>query len=113
MSLVILFVLSAGNIYLMLVVVPKFHAMFNDALGPDHPFPAITSFILSERIAIAFATAGWPILGNALFQRQKTYAIAWINIGIIAMFLQCFVTFTALLMPMVELGDFYGMGENK
>ena len=105
-SLVILFLLSAANIFLMLVIVPKFEQIFADAL-PGMPLPRVTNLIITGRIVIAMVTVCWPILGTILVRQQKPYAILWINVGIIAMLLQCGTTIIALYMPMVRMGDIY------
>jgi type II secretory pathway component PulF len=110
LSLAILILLSAGNIFLMVAVVPKFEQIYVDALGPDHPLPMVTNLIITWRIAIAILTACWPILGAVLVRQQKTYAVLF-YIGIIAMFLQAGITVIALFMPMVT--DPGGLGEGK
>lgn len=109
-SLVILFILSSGNIFLLLFIVPKFEQIFADAL-PGRPLPGITEFIFTARIAIALIDLSWPILGTILLRQQKSYAILWINLGIVWTFLQVGSTVIALFMPMVGIPP--TMGEGK
>jgi len=98
-SLVILFLFSAANIFLMLFIVPKFEQIFADAL-PGAPLPTITVFIISVRIALAIAALGWTILGSFLVWLRKPTAILWINIGILCLFLEIGITIYALILPM-------------
>ena len=106
-SLGILFIFSAANIFVLLFMVPKFEHVFEDAL-PGKPLPSVTAFILAYRILIAFATLGWPCLGAYLVRRQTAHPIAWINIGLILSLLQLGITIIALFMPMV--GTTEGLG---
>lgn len=108
-SLVVLFVISAANIFLLLFIVPKFEQIFADAL-PGKPLPTVTNFIIAGRVILAIAALGWPLLGTYLFRRQKSYAVLLINIGTIWTFLQIGITVIALFMPMV--GTTEGMGDH-
>ena len=98
-SLVTLFLSSSVNIYLLLFVVPKFEWIFAEAL-PGMPLPPVTVFIIAARIGLAVIALGWPIIGSVLVNQQKTYAILWINIGLIWTFLEIGTVVIALFMPM-------------
>jgi len=106
-SLVILFLFSAADIFLMLFIVPKFEQIFAD-IAPGKPLPNVTTIIFSGRIVIAIITSCWPILGTIFFKRRKPFAILWINIGIVVMLLLGGITVIAVFLPMVSLGDIYG-----
>jgi hypothetical protein len=103
---------SAANIFVLLLIVPKFQEIFSDALGPDHPLPAITNFIIAGRIVFAVVTACWPILGTMLVRQQRPHSMLYLNIGIVWMFLQCGMTVIALFMPLCG-GVVIGLGEGK
>lgn len=109
-NLVILLLSSALNIFMLFFIVPKFEQIYADAL-PGRILPSITEFIITARIALAVINLSWPILGAILIQRQKPYAILWINVGIIWSFLQIGITTIALFMPMV--GDITGMSNSN
>jgi hypothetical protein len=97
-SRVYLFGFSAVNIFLLLVVSPKFEQIFQDSL-PGKPLPTVTEFILTARMALVFIALGWPILGALLIRQQKPSAILWINVGIVWTFLQFAITVIALFVP--------------
>jgi len=109
-SMVILMLLGAANVFLMLFIVPKFEQIYADAL-PGRPLPPITIFVITARIVLAIIALGWPILGAVLVQQQKRSAILWNNIGIVWCFLQIGVTTIALFLPMV--GTITGMSNIK
>jgi hypothetical protein len=100
-SLAILFLFCAANIFLMLFIVPKFEQIYKDALAGSGPLPPLTAFIIHARSAIALIDLVWPILGSVLIWQKKPYAILWINLGIIGLFLQVGITVVALFTPMV------------
>jgi hypothetical protein len=101
-SLVILFILGVGNIFLQIFIIPKFEQIYKDAL-PGMQLPPLTEFIITARFALAIIDLGWPILGSFLVRLQKPYAILWINIGIIWTFLQIIITTIALFKPMISI----------
>jgi hypothetical protein len=111
-SLVTLFLFAVVDIFLLLLVVPKFEQIFQDAL-PGRPLPPVTEFILSARIALVFIALGWPIIGTLLVRLQKRYAILWINVGTVWTVLQIGITVIALYMPMALGGDIFGMPDSN
>jgi type II secretory pathway component PulF len=108
---VILFALSAINIFLLLVIVPKFEPIYAEAL-PGMRLPSVTEFITTWKIAIAVITACWPILGTVLVRRRNSYATRCVNIGIVGMLLQVVITVIAVFMPMCG-GLVIGLSEGK
>ncbi len=62
-------------------------------------------------MALAISTLGWPILCAILVRLQKSYAILWINIGIVWTFLQTGITVIAIFMPMDSITT--GMSDSK
>jgi type II secretory pathway component PulF len=111
-SLIILFLFSAANVFLLLFIVPKFEQIFADTL-PGRPLPTVTEFIITGRIVIAIVTLGWPILGAILLRQRKSSAILWINIGIVWTFFQIGITTIALFIPMTMGGDIFGMPDSN
>ena len=109
-GLATLFFGAAGNILVLLAVVPKFEQIYRDALPSVH-LPTVTQFIISARIALVIIALGWPILGTVLVGLQKSYAILWINVGFLWNFLQLGITIFALFRPMIGLDG--GMGEGR
>jgi hypothetical protein len=101
-SLVILFIFSALSIFLQVFIIPKFVQIYQDALPGVH-LPPLTEFIITTRSAFAIIGLGWPILGSFLVRLQKPYAILWINIGILWIFLQMGITIIALFKPMIGI----------
>jgi type IV pilus assembly protein PilC len=45
--LVVLIIAGLILTFLLIVIVPKFQAIFRDALGPDHPLPSVTLFVIA------------------------------------------------------------------
>jgi uncharacterized membrane protein len=103
--------LSVSNVFVLLAIVSKFEQIYRDALGPDHPLPELTNFVISARIIFAVVTILWPMLGSVLVRQQKPHSMLYLNVGIIWLFLQFVVTIVALFMPMISLDT--GLGENK
>ena len=108
-SLGVLIFLSGFNIFLPLFIVPKFERIYVDALGPDHPLPGITYFIIGARIPLALIALAWPVLAIIAVQRRWR-ATGWIiNLGYLFFFVLIGLTVIALFMPMV--GDITGMSD--
>jgi hypothetical protein len=99
-SLITLLLLGAVNMFLMLIVVPKFSQIYVDAL-PGRPLPWLTGFIITARYALAIVPMAWPALGAELARERVRSALVWINLGIAWSFLQIGITVLALFMPMV------------
>jgi hypothetical protein len=99
-SVVFLFSLSAGNIFLSLYIVPKFEQIFAEAL-PGKPLPEVTEFVITGKFLLAIFTLCWPIITGLLIRLRKPGAIWWINIGIIWNILQISITILALFIPMI------------
>jgi len=99
-SMITLIGLGAINIFLSLVVVPKFEQIFQEAL-PGQILPGITTFIISARIPLALIALAWPITGVlAVWQRHRA-AIWIIYLGFLYFFALIGVTVFALFIPMV------------
>jgi hypothetical protein len=98
-SLVFLILFSAANVFLMLVIVPKFMQIYGEAL-PGMPLPEVTVFVITARVGLAVLDLGWPILGSLLMWNRNRYSILWINIGLIWTFLQVGVAIFALFIPL-------------
>jgi len=107
-SVGILFVVSAVNLFLLLFLVPKFKEIFADAL-PGKQLPTITEFILAGRIALVFVALAWPIMGTILIRLQKRSAMLWIVVGTLWTILQIGITVVALIVPMEDMTDITGM----
>src|ERR1700727_1254735 len=75
-SLVILFILGVGNIFLQIFIIPKFEQIYKDAL-PGMQLPPLTEFIITARFALAIIDLGWPILGSFLVRLQIPFALPW------------------------------------
>lgn len=98
-GLVVLVGLAAINIFLPLIVVPKFERIYQEAL-PGMTLPAITSFIISARIPMALIAIAWPIVGIIAFLQQRRRAAIWnINLGCLYFFLLIGITVLALFLP--------------
>ena len=50
--------------FLLVFIVPKFQAIFKDALGPDHPLPGITLFVIA--ISNVFVSQWYLIIGGVV-----------------------------------------------
>ena len=98
-SVGILFVVSAANLFLLLFIVPKFKQIFADAL-PGKPLPNITEFILMARMGLVFVALAWPIVATFLVRLQMRHAILWIFVGTLWTVLQIGITVIALYLPM-------------
>jgi hypothetical protein len=107
-SMGILFLFSAANIFVLLFMVPKFEQIFADTL-PGKPLPTVTEFILTARVGLGLINMFWLIFGSVLVRQQKRYAILWINVGTIWNIFQIVSTTIALFMPMISTN--VGMGE--
>jgi hypothetical protein len=107
-SLGILGLLCAANIFVLLFIVPKFAQIYADAF-PGMTLPKVTEFINRERLPLILFTLALAIPALLMFWRGRPYAILWINLWIIWFFLQGGITVVALFLPMLHAGDIYGM----
>ena len=110
-SLVILFVFSATNIFLPLFIVPKVAQIYADAL-PGKPLPFVTEVIISVPILWALMALIWSLPAVLSFWRRKDYAILLINVGMLLTCLQIGITVLALFMPMTG-GLIVGMSDSN
>jgi len=99
--LVLLFILGGINIFLPLLIVPKFEQIYRDALGPDHVLPGITQFIITARLPLALIALAWPIAGIIAVWKRHRAAVWIINLGYLFFFASIGLTIIALFMPMV------------
>jgi hypothetical protein len=100
MSLGVLLVFTAANVFMLLFIVPKFGQIFADAM-PGKPLPPVTELILSGRLIIMALNGALVILCAYLVQRGNRQSILLINLATIWNFIQIGATVIALFMPMV------------
>jgi hypothetical protein len=105
----LLFLFSAADIFLLLVSVPKFEQIFQDAL-PGKPLPSATVFFITYRVALLSLAVGRPALAYFLVRQRKPYAIIWIGIGTLWTILELATGVIAMFMPMV--GGTTGMSDS-
>jgi len=58
--------------FLLIFIVPKFQKIFTDALGPDHPLPSITLFVIG---ASNFMVEDWYIIFGGLLALGVGYKV--------------------------------------
>jgi hypothetical protein len=98
----LLFLFSAADIFL-LISVPKFKQIFQDAL-PGKPLPTVTEFFISARLVLLILAIGRPTLAYFLVRLRKPYAIVWITIGTLWTILEFATGVVAMFMPMEDTG---------
>jgi hypothetical protein len=99
-ALASLIVFCALNIFVLLVLLPKFEAIYAEALA-GQKLPGTTNFIITWRIGLIGLALAWPI-GCIIFRKWPSrYSILWENIGIILLLLQGAFTIFALMIPMM------------
>jgi len=111
-ALALLFLFSLLNMSATLSI-SKFRQIFQDALGPDHPLPLLTSFFLEFQTLVTCLVFLWPTLGIlAVFRFRKishtTIAITCLLMVVIA---QLALTWFSLFAPMTSLVE--GMSDQR
>ena len=70
--------------FLLVFIVPKFQQIFKDALGPDHPLPGITLFVIA---CSDFMVERWYLIIGGIVALVATYkAFAATPAGVIGQF---------------------------
>jgi len=108
-SLGLLFLFSGMNIFVQVVIIPKFQQIYADAL-PGMPLPGLTQFMISARVEVVFIAVAWTVVGAILLRMQKRYAKLWIYLGMMWAVLHIAINIVALFMPMVGIED--GMSDS-
>jgi hypothetical protein len=103
-SLVVLGVLGAINLFLLLFSVPKFEEIFQEAL-PGKPLPDLTLFIIASHIPLAVIALAWSMAGIATVWRRDRIAIWIVSLGLLFFFVLIPITIFALYMPMAVTTD--------
>jgi hypothetical protein len=99
-SLVILVILGAINLFVLFFFVPDFEQMYHYTLH-GRQLPGITLFIMAARIPLAFIALAWSISGIVTVWKRHRAAIWIVNLGLLFFFALVWVTTVALLMPRV------------
>jgi len=112
-GLALLFLASLLNLGTNFVI-PRFGQIYKDALGPDHPLPPLTDFILSFQTMVTCLALLWPLLGIfAAFRFPKISHVTMILTCLLLIVIaQITLTWLGLYMPMVVISDM-GMSDTR
>ena len=108
-SLGVLLVFTAANVFVLLFIAPKFGQLYADAV-PGMPLPFPTKLIFAGRFAFVALNVGWLSFCIYFARRHRAHTIWFVNVGTIWTFAQVWITIFALMQPL-STGPIVGVSD--
>jgi len=112
LALCLLIFFSVFNVGDMFMI-SRFHQLFQNALGPDHPLPFLTCIFLDGQSLVTGLAILWPILGVILALRIKNlgFSVTVLICLLIVVVIQICLTWVGFILPMESV--FTGQSAGK